>query len=179
MTREEVKAVLAIITEMYPNFNPGNIKNTVDLWSVYLADDDAGVIKQALDNYIKTDTTGFAPSVGQLRQKAVPEAIDNTEEAIALIRKAAANGLYSSEREFSNLPEDVKLAVGTADNLKAWAVQDATEFESVTLSHIRRAYRNIQQRKHNEAKALPLTSERLKLLQDRALSLGENDSFKQ
>lgn len=175
MTREETKAILAIITEVYPNFSPANMKTTIDLWATYLADDDVGMIKQALDNYIRSDTSGYAPNIGQLRQSAVPEIIDDTEEVIAKVRKAVANGYYNSQAEFDALPEGAKKAVGSPENLKAWAVQDIGEFESVTLSHVRRAYRTVLERKRSDAKLLPLTDENVARIQDsdRRLLFGE------
>ena len=62
----------------------------------------------ALKAYAQTDTSGFAPSVGQLRAKVVEltTAAEMFEgEAWALVRRAIGRSAYYSSEEFAKLPK--------------------------------------------------------------------------
>lgn len=70
MTRDETKRILLIIKSAYPNWNSANnddLTHTVDVWAAVLKDDDYRLIEAGLMDYIKNDTSGFAPSPGQIR----------------------------------------------------------------------------------------------------------------
>lgn len=69
-----------------------------------------------------------------------------------MVSKAARNGLYGAREEFEKLPEDVKQAIGTPDQLKAWAQMQADEVESVVASNFRRSFRAVQEREKVEGK---------------------------
>ena len=71
MTREEVKAIIRIMVATWPHYKPADLTTTVDVWEEMIGDINFGLAKAALKAYAQTDTTGFAPSVGQLRAKAV------------------------------------------------------------------------------------------------------------
>ena len=53
-----------------------------------------------------------------MRKLAVKNQLSEAE-AWAMVSKAARNGLYGAREEFEKLPEDVKQAIGTPDQLKA------------------------------------------------------------
>ena len=69
MTREEVVKIIRIITSSYPNWKPENMSFTVDTWNSMLSDYTYKEISLALKTYITTDSSGFAPSIGQLISK--------------------------------------------------------------------------------------------------------------
>ena len=75
-------------------------------------------------------------------------------QAWAMVRKALENGNYHSAEEFEKLPELVKKAVGSADQLRIWA-GDTDYNESVISSNFKRAYRTIVERAETEAR-LPI-----------------------
>lgn len=53
---------------MYRNYFKGdNLDFTVLVWADALVDDEAKYIMRAAKDYIKTDASGFPPSIGQLR----------------------------------------------------------------------------------------------------------------
>lgn len=66
MTREETKKLLLTIEAAYPHFKPENATLTVDTWHWALKDYPAPAIMNALQKYIKSSKSGFAPSVSQL-----------------------------------------------------------------------------------------------------------------
>ena len=146
MTRDEVKVLLAIIYETYPNFKPHNKLHTLEVWEEILAMDDLEDVKGGLLTYIRNDTSGFAPTIGQIlesRQRLETE--DDTEKAVANIRRAVANGYYGFAEEFEKLSKIEQKAVGDPKNLRMWAQLETKAFESVMTSHIRKAYRNAKE----------------------------------
>ena len=72
-------------------------------------------------------------------------------EAWALVSKAIRRSAYNSREEYEKLPESVQKAVGSSNQLYAWAMD--TEYnESVVSSHFVRCYRTIVERENTIAK---------------------------
>ena len=69
MTREETVKIIRIMVDSYPNYKPNDISETVDVWHMMLSDYDYNLVAMALNAYILSDTSGFAPSIGQLVAK--------------------------------------------------------------------------------------------------------------
>ena len=144
MTREDTQKLLLAIEAAYPNFKPENPTLTVDTWLWALEEYPASAVKAALQIYIKTNNTGFAPSVSQLI--GCMYAPKNNEqlsegEAWALVKKAIQNGNYGSEEEFEALPPIVQRAIGGSQMLRQWAQTDSDEVNTVIMSNFQRAYR--------------------------------------
>lgn len=153
MTRDETKKIIRIIADSYPNYKPSNISETVDVWSMMLEDYPYQQIAMALKAYILTDTSGFAPSIGQLVNKltsAEPQL--NEMEAWSLVSKAIRNGYYGAEEEFAKLPPIVQKAVGNPSNLRAWSHTDESSIENVVQSNFMRTYRAVVKRESESAK---------------------------
>lgn len=159
MTRDETKKILMNIECSYPNWKPqGDIRFIVDIWADDLSEYPYEMVYMALKSFKATNTSGFAPSVGQLineMQKFKPTEDRLTDaQAWAMVRKALENGNYHSAEEFEKLPELVKKAVGSADQLRIWA-GDTDYNESVISSNFKRAYRTIVDRADMDAR-LPI-----------------------
>ena len=73
-------------------------------------------------------------------------------QAWALVQKALRNSGYNSEEEFAKLPEACQRAVGTAANLKEWALMDSDQVATIEQSHFIRNYRTSVQRMKEEAR---------------------------
>lgn len=69
MSREDVIKMLMIVQASYPNFKPPDKTITVNMWHEMLGEYDEASAMTALKEYIKTDTSGFAPSIGQIIAK--------------------------------------------------------------------------------------------------------------
>lgn len=154
MTREDVKKILLIITNSFPNFKPTDMKVTIDIWFDMLQEYPAESGLMALKTYIATDTSGFAPSIGQLISKmnVVDELNElNEMEAWTLVRNALSDSIYHAQERFNELPDTVKKAVGSADILRAWGT-DEDYNENVAQSQFMRCYRNVLERKKEIAK---------------------------
>ena len=144
MNREDTKKILRIIVDSYPNYKPADISETIDVWNMMLSDYTYEQISVALKAYILADTNGFAPSIGQLVDRvntfSHPQEL-NELEAWSLVYKAIRNSGYNSEYEFSMLPDMVRKAIGTPNQLRVWAM-DENFNEQVVSSHFIKCYRS-------------------------------------
>ena len=157
MTETEVRKLLAMTQAVYPNYNPPSKEAAVNAWLMCLSEYDNNVVMAAFKAYITTDTSGFAPSIGQLLDKL--HAIQNPQElnemeAWSLVSKALRNGYYGAVEEFNNLPPLVQKAVGSPDNLRNWSQTDTNSIENVVQSNFMRSYRLVVNRE-NEIKKMP------------------------
>ena len=122
-----------------------------------LADYPYQQVQMALKAYIVTDTSGFAPRIGQIIDKIQminSPAELNEMEAWSLVSKALRNGNYKSREEFEKLPDLVKEAVGSPENLHNWAQSDIKSVESVIQSNFIKSYRLVVSRQ-KEIQKLP------------------------
>lgn len=146
MNRNQVIELLSTIQSLYPNFKVENKTFTVNAWFEMLKDCDYCMIQQGLKVFVKTDKSGFAPSIGQLIDKAQmshkPSEL-NELEAWSLVSNALRNGIYKPAEEFTKLPPLVQKAVGSIDNLRHWAESDINTIETVIQSNFIRTYRAV------------------------------------
>ena len=157
MTEEQVGKLLMTIQAYYPNYNPPDKKVTLNAWYIMLAEYSEELVLQALRACIATNTSGFAPDVGQIISKiqtiSQPQELDGMA-AWGLVSKALRNGTYGAVEEFNKLPPLVRQAVGIPDNLKNWATSDYQTIETVIQSNFLRTYETIVKRA-NEINRMP------------------------
>lgn len=170
MERIEVAKLLATIQAYYPQYNPLDKTIAVNAWFDMLKEYPKELIENALRAFISNDTTGFAPSVGQLigKMNEIQNMGElNEMEAWTLVSKAIRNSGYHSIEEFEKLPELVQKSVGTPSQLRTWAL-DQNYNEQVVSSNFIKCYRAEAKRKR----------ERMSLPQDirNAISAASKDS---
>lgn len=157
MTREQVGKLLMTIQAYYPNYNPPDKEITLNAWHEMFAEYPEELVLQALRACIATNTSGFAPDVGQIMSKiqtiSQPQELDGMT-AWGLVSKALRNGTYGAVEEFSKLPPLVKQAVGMPDNLKNWATSGYQTIETVIQSNFLRTYETVVKRA-NEINRMP------------------------
>lgn len=157
MTREETVKIIRIMSDCYPNYKPNNLSETVDVWQMMLDKYSYNQVSIALKAYVTSDTSGFAPSVGEIVAKiqlvSQPQELDGMA-AWGLVSKALRNGTYGAVEEFNKLPPLVRQAVGMPDNLKNWATSDYQTIETVIQSNFLRTYETIVKRA-NEINRMP------------------------
>lgn len=143
--------------DCYPNYKPNNLSETVDVWQMMLDEYSYNQVSIALKAYVTSDTSGFAPSVGEIAAKiqlvSQPQELDGMA-AWGLVSKALRNGTYGAVEEFNKLPPLVRQAVGIPDNLKNWATSDYQTIETVIQSNFLRTYETIVKRA-NEINRMP------------------------
>lgn len=157
MTREETVKIIRIMSDCYPNYKPNNLSETVNVWQMMLNEYSYNQVSIALKAYVTSDTSGFAPSVGEIVAKiqlvSQPQELDGMA-AWGLVSKALRNGTYGAVEEFNKLPPLVRQAVGMPDNLKNWATSDYQTIETVIQSNFLRTYETVVKRA-NEINRMP------------------------
>ena len=182
MTREQMLDLLVVMQAAYPNFYKGMKKEqadaVLDLWATMFVDDPFEVVAMAVKAHIANDTKGFPPHIGAIKAAIVKlqQADEMTEmEAWGRIRKAISNGIYGSQKEFDALPPVLQRLVGSANQLKEWAMMDEDVVGSVVASNFQRSYKARAQHER-ELLALPAdvrqTMERLSAGMDMKLIGG-------
>ena len=150
MTRDDVIKLLMTIQSAYPNYKPHDKTVAVNLWFEMFKDYDAPLVMSALKAYIASDTSGFAPSVGQLMGKINAVAKGGEEmtalEAWSRVSTALRNGYYGAEEEFAKLPPLAQKAVGSPANLRNWSQTDIKSIETVVMSQFLTAYKTVEKR---------------------------------
>lgn len=66
MTETEAKKIIASMMVSFSNYRPVDVGYAAHEWAKYLSDYPYEQISSALKEYILTEKTGFAPSIGQL-----------------------------------------------------------------------------------------------------------------
>lgn len=146
MTKDEIKKLLMMIEAAYPQSKFENPAETVAAWHFLLEEYPANAVMGAFQIYVKTNNTGFAPSVSQIigcmHQPSENERLTEGE-AWNLVKKAIQNGNYGSEEEYAALPPLVQRAVGSASMIRQWALSETDEVNTVIASNFQRTYRAI------------------------------------
>lgn len=142
-TDKETRKIIAVLMVAYPNYKPINIDFTVSVWTDTLSDYSYSDVDMAIKAYISTDTSGFAPAIGQVIDKiksiTTPRQMTDAE-AWALVRKAISDSSYNAKDRFNELPVTCQRAVGSPAQLRMWAL-DASYNENVVSSNFMRCYR--------------------------------------
>lgn len=157
MTREEAKKIVKVIASTYPNWHPLDMSFTVDAWASMLESFTYQEISAALKAFILSDTSGFAPSVGQiigLLDRVGNSQEPNEMEAWTLVSDVLRRSTYYAESEFDKLPEIVQRAVGSPSMLRNWAQTDMQSVENVVQSNFMRTYRQ-EVSKNREKRKIP------------------------
>lgn len=145
MNREQTKDIIGAMIIAFPNYKPNNLAGTIQMWSKMLEGYTYEDTLLALETYIKGNTSGFAPSIGQIinliHEKSEIGAEMTEMDAWQFIRKAISNGNYHAQEEFDKLPQIIQKVVGSANMIKQWAQTDMEELETVIQSNFMRSYR--------------------------------------
>ncbi len=158
MTQDETNRILSTILEAYPSFGKDRDPAfTSRLWHTLFEFTPYREVEKALMQFISTDTRGFPPPPGALREiilERMKEAELSETEAWNLVRKAIGRSMYYSGEEFGKLPPALQRIIGSPDNLHSWAALDERAVESSLMPWFLRAYAG-RMEKERRAKLLP------------------------
>lgn len=160
MTRDEMKLLVMGISASYPNWKIDNPSLTIDTWFKFLGHYEYSALSKAVESYIMSDTSGFAPSIGKINDlvNSIAEQIEgetlNDMQAWSLVANALRKSGWHSKEAFAELPPLVQKAVGSADNLRHWATDDDYK-EGVVMSQFMTTYRGVV-KQASENRRLPL-----------------------
>ena len=153
MTYDETLKIFAVLKANYSNFYKDitrqDAEAQVRLWCEMFEDDPYTAVGTAVKIYIATDTSGYPPNVGKIKNNLLklmePEEEMTETEAVNRILKAIERGIYYSAEEFGKLPESLKRLVGSPSRLREWALMNSDELNSVVASNLMRSYRAIKE----------------------------------
>lgn len=155
MTADETIKILATLKAAYPHsfkdLTKRDAEAMIELWAVMFAEESYAEVNAAIGALIATRTVGFSPTIGEVKaqlQKFRSANLLSEQEAWALVSKATRTGSGGFKKEFAALPREVQRAVGSPEQLRAWASMEADTVESVVASNFMRSYRsNIERAK--------------------------------
>jgi hypothetical protein len=164
MTREETKAILAVLKAGYPNFykdmTKEDAKNTVDLWATMFADDSARLVTEAVKSLICT--LKFPPTIADVKEKihllTQPQGMSELE-AWNTVRRAIS--YYDAQENYNSLPPMLQRLVGSPNQLREWAVMDRETVNSVIQSNFMRSYKVIAAREREQV-MLPESAKKMR-----------------
>lgn len=148
MTREDTLDLLSVLKAAYPNFYRDMTRKDADhvvaLWFEMFMDEPTELVALAVKRHIATDTKGFPPTIGVIKDAIVK--IKNPDEmteleAWGLVQKALRNSYYGAQEEFEKLPPVVQRLVGSPNQLREWAQMDTATVSSVVASNFQRSYK--------------------------------------
>lgn len=160
MTRDETINILMSIQAAYPNFKVPDKTIAVNTWYSLLEEYTYEQVSSAIKRYIKTNKSGFAPSIGQVIEQICNIYSDDTlneMEAWGLVQKAVRNSTYHAEEEFQKLPEIVQRSVVSPGQLREWATMESIDGRALNVmqSNFMRTYRAEVERVKNKNRLSP------------------------
>lgn len=184
MTMSQTAEMMAILRAAYPRFYVGMTREdasaALNLWHGFFADDDASLVSDAVKAFIASDTKGFPPVVGQIREKlnVINQAVHGFEltpqNAWGLVKRAMKDSAYHSAERFSELPDVVQEVVGSPSQLHEWAVSNDGVSESVIASNFQRSFA-ARAAVHKEIRMMP-GDVRARIDADRKMIAGMQDA---
>ena len=148
MTEQETRKVLASIYVLFKReksvLNSEEKNMEVRLWTKAFANVPYSKVSSAVETYIYTDRSGFAPTIGAINgilNEADKASEIDEETAWLMVRKAVRNSLHHADREWEKLPSSVQNAVGGIGQLKEWAWYTDDQMEKAGRS-FKKAYSN-------------------------------------
>lgn len=156
MDRTETLKMLAVLKSAYPAFykdmKSKDADGIVNLWSMMFADEPYVVVESAVMSLIATQTNGFPPTIGVVKEK-INQIIESdhmtAQDAWVLASKAAAGNL-----KWDKLPELVQKAIGSPEVLDSWGMIEEKVFDTVIYSQFIKAY-EIYDKRSRETKMIP------------------------
>jgi len=147
MTIEDAAKIMQVITAAYESFYRGSspeiAKSRLRLWYDVFRDDDAVEVGMAVKAYIISDTSGYPPDVGKIKDYIYrlhnPEELTE-QEAWNLVYDAACNGAYHAQDEFKKLPPIIQKIIGSASYIRDVS-RMSSDTLSVTASNFMRSYK--------------------------------------
>ena len=160
MNRTETIKITSVLYAAYPKQYSSMTKavadSVVELWQACFAEDSYNNVSAALKAFIVSDTKGFPPVPGQIKELIVRISGDITiisdMEAWAAVRKAIRNSNYHAREEFDLLPELIQSVVVTPENLIELAKLYSQEVSTVIQSNFTKSYRAAVERQKELAR---------------------------
>lgn len=150
MTKYETAVIMATLRAAYPQYyarqSVEDAEAALNLWAMQFAEETAEEVSAAVSAFISSDTKGFPPSIGQIKEKLDMLRSEagggelTAMDAWSLVQNACKRSYYNAEEEFEKLPDTVRSVVGSSSVLHDWATMDLETLCSVIASNFQRSY---------------------------------------
>ena len=150
MTRQETLMMMGLLKVAYPQYyarqSREEVSAAVGLWQMMFEQDEAQAVAAAVKAFIATDTKGFPPGIGQIKENLDKLRVEaeggelTAMEAWQLVRRAIGNSYYHAAEEFEKLPDTVRAVLGGPSALHDYANMDEATVNSVVASHFQRSF---------------------------------------
>lgn len=162
MTIEETGILMDVLKVAYPqyykNVSDNEKYNASCLWAEMFSSEDVRIVVAAVKAFIVTDTKGFPPVIGQIKEhiSKLTRGHEKSEmEAWNEVRGALCNGIYGAAQAFEALCPIAKRIVGSPARLREMALMDSDEVNTVIASNFQRSYRAISTQEREYSKLPP------------------------
>lgn len=158
MTREETKMIIKMLSSVYVNefskLTEDKVIQMIDVWTMLLEDEDANKIATVTKAYLKSNSNAFMPTPAMLINMAyelfTPQGMTELE-AWNIVYRAVCNSGYNAQREYDNLPQEIK-ALCSPKQLIEWSQMDISTLNSVVASNFMRSFKVREKQRSDYAK---------------------------
>lgn len=136
----EIQFCLAAVQEAYPHFLDGRtMQQSVALWDKFFQEPKDAILA-AISAFISSDTKGFPPNIGQIKEKLSQMGTQEPDEmqAWAIVRRALSR---ASRAEFAKLPLLIQQCIDSPETFIEWSYEDIGAVDTVIAAGFMRTYR--------------------------------------
>lgn len=159
MTEQEAGLIIAELQVNYPDtfhsMSDDTLRAMIRLWAECFEAETYDLVKRAVRSYVMATAERFMPNIGQIKEqirKMTTAPSLSEQQAWNLVHMALRNSTYGYKEEYAKLPPPVQTAVGSAEQLQAWAAMDADTVQSVVASNFMRSFKVVAKRDEEFAK---------------------------
>lgn len=170
MIKSDIATIIGILKTAYPQYykDRNSIIDTTNLWYEMFENDDINLIKIAVKNYITNSTSGFPPTIGEIKNELYKLTSGDEKQDIELwneLKSAIRSGIYYSAEIFPTLSKELQIYLKNPMQLKELAMSNADDLETVQKGIFLKQMPIIKQREKEKIMMLP---ERRKMLEELA-----------
>jgi hypothetical protein len=174
MIKSDIATIIGILKTAYPQYykDRNSIIDTTNLWYEMFENDDINLIKIAVKNYITNSTSGFPPTIGEIKNELYKLTLGDEKQDIELwneLKSAIRSGIYYSAEIFPTLSKELQIYLKNPMQLKELAMSNADDLETVQKGIFLKQMPIIKQREKEKIMMLP---ERREMLEKLAEKMG-------
>ncbi len=180
MIKSDIATIIGILKTAYPQYykDKNTIIDTTNLWYEMFENDDINLIKIAVKNYITNNTSGFPPTIGEIKNEIYKLTNKDTApiELWNELKEACRQGLYYSAEIFPKLSKEIQVFLKNPMQLKELSMIDNNTLDTVIRGQFLKQVEVIQKREKEQVLMLPETKTFIDGLIDRIdknLVIGE------
>lgn len=177
MIKSDIATIIGILKTAYPQYykDRNSIIDTTNLWYEMFENDDINLIKIAVKNYITNSTSGFPPTIGEIKNELYKLTLGDEKQDIELwneLKLAIRSGIYYSAEIFPTLSKELQIYLKNPMQLKELAMSNADDLETVQKGIFLKQMPIIKQREKEKIMMLPERREMLEKLSEKMSAKG-------